>query len=57
MVKLFSVLVMVFVADLQGRRQFLIGGTTVMLMGLIALCVGLAGNYYTVALIGMYVLL
>ena len=55
MVKLFSVLVMVFVADLQGRRQFLIGGTTVMLLGLIALCVGLAQNYYTVALIGMYV--
>ena len=26
-----------------------------MLLGLIALCVGLAQNYYTVALIGMYV--
>ena len=55
MVKLFSVCVMVFVADLQGRRQFLIGGTFVMLIGLIGLCVGLAYDYYTLALVGIYV--
>jgi SP family xylose:H+ symportor-like MFS transporter len=55
MVKLFSVCVMVFVADLQGRRQFLIGGTTVMFLALVALCIGLAYNYYTLALVGIYI--
>lgn len=55
MVKLFAVCVMVFVADLRGRRQFLIGGTTIMLLGLIALCVGLAYDYYTLALVGIYI--
>ena len=55
MVKLFSVCVMVFVADLRGRRRFLITGTCVMLLGLIALCVGLAYDYYMIALVGIYV--
>jgi MFS family permease len=54
MVKLFFVVIMVFTADLFGRRKFLIAGAAFMTVGLIMFCVGLSRKLYLVALIGIY---
>ena len=54
MVKLFFVMVMVFVADSWGRRKFLIMGSSLMTLGLTMLCIGLSYQEYTLALIGIY---
>ena len=53
-VKLFFVVIMVFTAELFGRRKFLIGGATFMTIGLILLCIGLSKKFYTLALVGIY---
>ena len=55
MVKLFFVLVMIFVADSFGRRKFLIIGSSIMTLGLIMLCFGLSYQQYALALVGIYI--
>ena len=54
MVKLFFVIVMVFAADVWGRRKFLIGGASFMTLGLILLCIGMSKNQYPLALLGIF---
>jgi MFS family permease len=54
-IKLVSACSMVFIADWLTRRKFLIGGTAVMVGGLITLCLGLGYGNNTMALVGIYV--
>jgi MFS family permease len=54
-VKLFFVLVMVFVADSYARRTFLVMGSSIMTISLALLCIGLAFHKNALALVGIYV--
>jgi Sugar (and other) transporter len=45
---------MIIFADSLGRRQFLIGGSSVMVIGLVVLCVGLGYDSIVASLVGIY---
>jgi len=46
---------MTIVADSLGRREFLLGGTAVLVLGMITLVVGLSYDSVIAALVGLYV--
>jgi hypothetical protein len=54
-IKLLAACSMVIIADWFTRRKFLIGGTIVMLCGLIMLCIGLSYSLNGLALAGIYI--
>ena len=54
-VKLFSAYLMVGVADCWGRRDFLVWGTGVMVLGMLLLTVGLSQGQLEAALAGLYI--